>query len=580
MEIVTVILGVIALIVVGVVGLAVVAGIAAWKALGWSSARRVQQAEQVHGMHTIDAEAPGSLRRSEGDPLPALGSSRGAWIVLGRTLDAPMTVTIAGPGAGKGQAIVVPVAHNVKAHRPQHLIVNDPKAEVVEELYAAGDIREAFIYDFGGRGTSALNVVGSPGDAAAFYQALLHEPNSNDPYWAAAAIDLCSAISAATGYAPLTTVYDALRRPKELDRLAQENEDVDIAWNQVSEKTRNSIRSQATAALSPLRNPDIRAVFDAEGAEQPKFGKANRDIVFVHPPSGAGEAGAASKLIGGVIDHLYRASCAGYEAGGPGSYLLIDEAASCLALQNLSNYLNVGRGLGQRIMVVLQDMGQLEAKVGRDNARSIIGSAGAQAWGATQDHGTAKAISDLSGTVRVERESYSESDDDGLKSSGSVSHSTDERPRLKPHHITSLPQFSFFLHDGNPANLEEVAATPWFSYAARLARPNPPELGVLGTPPKTPTAPPSSPAQPSGGHSPSPDTGGPESPTQRPDAAPTTATRVCPNCNAEAPGAAKYCAGCGCPLEPEQAPRYCTECGSKNEAGATECDTCGWKLDG
>jgi membrane protease subunit (stomatin/prohibitin family) len=62
--------------------------------------------------------------------------------------------------------------------------------------------------------------------------------------------------------------------------------------------------------------------------------------------------------------------------------------------------------------------------------------------------------------------------------------------------------------------------------------------------------------------------------SQQAPAAPQTATRTCPNCNASIPADSKFCPSCGTNL----GGATCKECGAVNQAGAKFCSTCGKPL--
>lgn len=581
-------LWVLALIVAGIVA-ALVFGVRWWVRSGRRvAASRVEYAMTQGGMHTLDPDAPGSLRHVNADPVGGLTDDREQWMIQDRVFKNPMAAALAGPGSGKTQTISIPTAYNVLVAQRGHLVCVDPKPEIMGYLVEVGAVEEAFVYDFRSdrtSPTSAINVVGTPGDARAFFEALIAEPNAKDPYFSQAAIDLADAVAAALDYPDLITVFETVRRPKRLDALAEKDEEVSLLWADLSDKTRSSILSTFQTKFGPLRNPKLREIFETHGAQEPEFGAEYRDVVFIIPPTGEGEAKPFGPLIAAVLDTLYRRAVAAYARAEVKTYYVVEEAASTLKLEFMGNYINSGRGKGQRILSVFQSISQLEDRMGsKAAAQNIIGSCAVQLFGNTPDYPTAKAISEFSGTVRVGRQSTSESENDEGDVSTSTSYSTEERPRLKPEHVMGLKQFVFYSFDGDPSTITEIETPPWFRYKDRLKRPAQPfqQLGIPQrpvTPPQRPTQPPETPPV----RFPKTDAGRPTQAPQRPEEEPVKGV-ACEECTQPLPPHALYCPSCGHPVEEllEDAPQptVCVRCEHENRPGLEKCEACRWPLNG
>jgi type IV secretory pathway TraG/TraD family ATPase VirD4 len=101
-------------------------------------------------------------------------------------------------------------------------------------------------------------------------------------------------------------------------------------------------------------------------------------------------------LAGATVHNLYNRVVKGRR----GTYFLVDEAGFTITIENLDRYLQVGRGLGTYFFLILQDISQLQDKIGVAKTRSVLGNAGVQFWGKSQDTETRATSQSFQGTSR------------------------------------------------------------------------------------------------------------------------------------------------------------------------------------
>jgi type IV secretory pathway TraG/TraD family ATPase VirD4 len=408
------------------------------------------------------------------DPARMVGVERlchGRHCSAGGVVEGPHKVVVGQTGSAKNQAeLNYEVQHQLE-HSDEHMVLTDVKAnaEMSRIVYAyAREGDRIFVYNFHPQEpvSSSLRLFRDPDEAANLAFLLTDEPTARESHWNEKAAELIVAVAEAltelerqagrlpgrfaggAGYgaeedeitATLNEVWDVIadrERLKELIRTSPRVANVaDV------EKEWGYIRSGAARRLSALRSPSVRRVFAARPeTPQPDFSRRDgRDIVVVRPH--AKSAPRLARYIYAALDVIFRAASDGGDAGGPGTKFVIDEAASYMRLQNLPEYLDLGRASKVQVTYALQGTKQLITKLGRDEALAVLSSTEIKVVGATSDLETARVISELS-EPRMVHYRRPVQRDELLGQWGEH-----ERPLINPHEITGQSTGEFTVQQG------------------------------------------------------------------------------------------------------------------------------------
>jgi hypothetical protein len=375
--------------------------------------------------------------RQAADPSRYAGGARhGSWEVLARDWPAVHCAVVSQPGGAKGQTAVNYAIEHQLERSPEHLIILDvkPELEDIVRRYARPDDR-IFLYTSHAAKpkSSALNLFADLDVAGEVAKLLVQPELSKDPYWPKKAGNLIEAIARhynalRPGAVSLGAIYDVVSDRGRLAELRDRDPRVDNVADNVKEW--GSIRSNALEALYAMQIPRVRRMFDPmPKTTQPYFGPgAPRTIVILQPSEEL--ADTLAPLVAAEFHGLYMLAAAGGWAGGAGTKVVADEAASFLALERLPRYLEIGRGRKVQLMYVLQSRKQLVDVLGEDRADRTLASTELQLVGATSDLATAEYLSRLSGEERVFYRGPA-------GASGRRHHQEHMRARVLPHEVTS-----------------------------------------------------------------------------------------------------------------------------------------------
>lgn len=357
------------------------------------------------------------------------GLGNGLHDTVGGVVEAVHKVIVAMAGAGKNQTDLNYELQHQLQYSDEHIILIDPKANApltkIVLAYARPGIDRIFSYSFHPKdvASSSLRLFREPGELSDLAFMLTDEPDAKDSHWNEKAAEAIAAVaqaltemrreteSAAAGLAgedtggpyeitaTLNEVRDVMADRRKLEELRRISPLVDNVAD--VEKEWGFIRSTASRRLNALSDPVIRRVF-AGGSATPRtdFTRTDgRDIVIIRPYPRS--AKRLARYVYAVLDAKYRDAADGGDAGGPGTKVLIDEAASYMKLENLDEYLDLGRESKVQMTYVLQGTKQLAAKLGREKAEAIISSTEVKIIGATSDLDTAEMMSRLSRPTTV-----------------------------------------------------------------------------------------------------------------------------------------------------------------------------------
>jgi type IV secretory pathway TraG/TraD family ATPase VirD4 len=473
---------------------------------------------------------------------PRRAFKRHVWPILGRLYTGEFVTIFGGPGIGKTMRVLVPLIAWRILQRLYSVVVLDPKGEIFDATIRLcgklGGRPKVCLYSTLRKHrdslVSAIDPFVDPTSRANFLEAILPDPPGEDPTWARRARRMLRETSDGLNRAgrrfDLVATYDVLKDPRALDELAKLDRAVAGVWAGQDNKTHESARTEALSPLEGLEDPRIRRVFDGsrmdeDGACGPDFGE--RTIVYLCV--GPDDAGRAGALYAGLIDYLQRR--AAYREEGPPVNFLIEEAGSYFTVEKLDEYINLGRGAGVNVLLVLQNYDQLKGRLGQHAAASIVGAMDVLLFGRTRNVATAQLLQELSGTVRVQREAPRAQLSFFDYFMGNVRTQErrrieEERARVRAQHLYTLSDGQLFVI-GNPNVIELVKAKRalWYRYVKKLMPKgfNASELR-LALPSTTSEK-------------------GSEAQNRASDPAPTII--ACPACSHENSADAGHCTGCG-----------------------------------
>lgn len=352
----------------------------------------------------------------------------GHHFTVGGIVEAVHKAVIGMAGSGKNQTDLNYELQYQLQYSDEHLILTDPKTNApmtrIARAYAEPNDR-VFVYSFHPKDpeSSSLRLFRDPTELSDLAFLLTDEPNAKDSHWNEKGAELIAAVATAiteqrrqaeqaaalfSGLdsehdreitATLNEVRDVIADRRKLDEMREASPLVDNVADEPREW--GYIRSTASRRLSALNDLTVRRVM-AGGANttQPNFERRDgRDIVIFRPHPRS--ANRLARYIFAGLDTTYRAAADAGDAGGPGTKVLIDEAASYMRLENLAEYQDLGRESKVQLTYVLQGTKQLTARLGREKAEHILSSTEVKVVGATADNDTAKMVSELSAPQTV-----------------------------------------------------------------------------------------------------------------------------------------------------------------------------------
>ena len=482
--------------------------------------------------HEVNPALPAVRVRKEPAPYKAISSTKKLWWVAGRDYDDPQMVAVAMTGAGKNQALLDPTAWNVLRHREESAVVMDVKGDLIDKFAYRIRARQ-FAYSFleTDARSSAINLIETPKMAATTAAALYPVKGVKVPAFNMGARDLFEALAEALGYSGsnIVELFRYLRKPEAMNELARTNERLRQALSGENRKFVSDVISSARLPLAALNRPEVARVFAPDpDTPQPHF--FEKEVAWVCVPQDSEDV---ALLAGAIVHNLYNRAVKSRR----GTYFLVDEAGSTITIENLDRYLQIGRGLGAYFFLILQDISQLQDKIGAAKTRSVLGNAGVQFWGKSQDTETARYVCSLSGRVRVSWAVYE--DDGGERAWKQMFHAKGapyrmedcDREGILPGHVHGLPKGWWYAYEGNPHAVELLIPAPMHEWEHKVL-PAPEPCEILGIPRRgSPRALP-----PAAADEPDEDRGRDEGP---PDG------RACPGCERPVSAAARFCEGCG-----------------------------------
>jgi hypothetical protein len=498
------------------------------------SVRNVENLALPRGgrVHEVNPALPAVRIRKERAPYKAISSTNKLWWVAGKDYGGPQMVAIAMTDAGKNQALLDPTAWNVLRYRNESAVIMDVKGDLIDKFAYRTRARQ-FAYSFleADARSSAINLIETPKMAATTAAALYPVKGVKVPAFNMGARDLFEALAEALGYSRsnIVELFGYLRKPEAMNELARTNERLRGALTGENRKFISDVISSARLPLAALNRPEVARVFSPDpDTPQPHF--REKEVVWVCIPQDSEDV---ALLAGAIVHNLYNRAV----KSGRGTYFLVDEAGSTITIENLDRYLQVGRGMGAYFFLVLQDISQLQDKIGSAKMRSVLGNAGVQFWGKSQDPETARYVSDLSGNIQVRRAIY---EHDGSERAWKQMFSDkgapygmreETRAGLLPEHVHGLPKGWWYAYEGDPHTIELLIPAPMHEWEHKVL-PDPTPCTILGIPQKRfrKALPPAAAEEP---------------PKEQGRDEQSSDSRTCPGCEQPVSAAARFCESCG-----------------------------------
>lgn len=245
----------------------------------------------------------------------------------------------------------------------------------------------------------------------------------------------------------------------------------------MADVTASGFKGTMQGALEPLTNPSVLDALTPQPAYSFRAEDflATSDVLWVLSPESDGSTAAINTMF---TDYIYQTArrMSAFKAGGrlhPAVSFILDEAANVAPLPALASMYSEGAGRGIFICAVFQDYAQLEARWGKEEAKTIFQQARIfYALGGSKDLEWNRRIADLSAEYEERRESVSYSTTRG---GVSVSTHTERRHELRPGDIAKIPVGKAVLlaagHDATIIDLSDIKHDPrWGTLADEASR--------------------------------------------------------------------------------------------------------------
>lgn len=372
---------------------------------------------------------------------------RTAWLVPGPDSPAPVNphvLVIGASGAGKTRRLVLPglwlLGQAKAAGKPNSLVVTDPKGE----LYA----HTADYFRRLGYQVRTLNLIDprrsdrfnplteiaaalERGDVSAASEAawdLAHvfvsvdqtKQSREDPFWSNAAESMiAAAVLYVARHAPPEhrtpeTVYRLVTElgaggGKMLDVVYLMLEDLSdpakMAYGVTAlseDRTRSSILTSAAVALRLFADRTVADMTRVSDYDLAAVGREPTVFYLLLPDDKSSRNSLAAVHLQQMYSALTRLA-----QESPGGrlpvpvYWMLDEFANIGRFRDFDKMISVMRGRNMAVMIVLQALQQLEARYGRETADVIVSNCDTWLYLRTNDHGTAKKISEKLGKYTI-----------------------------------------------------------------------------------------------------------------------------------------------------------------------------------
>lgn len=398
-----------------------------------------------------------------------LGRTKGRLIIQpsSSTLPNRNVLVVAGPGAGKTQAYVVPSAIN---ERDCSIVVTDPKGEVYE---MTSEIKrrqgyEVRLLNFADMSRSdrynPLDYVATDQDAGIVANAIVGSKAADDKrdfwYFAQLALLRSLILYAVTELPPdqrnMAGILGFLQqRPEaELDQAFHAlpldhpaRRAYELGFGQSQERTRSNILVSLLTTIMDFVDPVVAAFTAVSDFDLADVGRRRIALYVVIPAMDSTWSGLINLMFQQMFQALYKLAGAHHTKLPQPITFLLDEFPNIGKIPNFETFLATCRGYGMGVSVIMQSLSQLAERYGQQASESIIGNCASKICMGNVNKSTAEYVSQLLGqtTVRVQTGSSSSSRGRNESLSRSESYSYAQRPLMTPDEVQTMPPDQMLL---------------------------------------------------------------------------------------------------------------------------------------
>lgn len=241
-------------------------------------------------------------------------------------------------------------------------------------------------------------------------------------------------------------------------------------WLGTYQEAIDSVFMTIQASIAAFASPNVLRASAKEGSiDFTKFvgGESNTHYICV-------SSSKQSTYASVIVSHIDQAITAAVELAEktPGNalpnrlYVLIDEAGNLTKLPKLKNYLATLRSMNIRIITVWQNVSQIQALYGNEDANHILDSSGSRLFlGGSSDTSTLDLMQKLCGDKKEHKVSTSKSKGSAV----STSESDEYRPLLSTSEARQLNRGEGILISSNIPPVK-IKAVPWFKQPSMVTK--------------------------------------------------------------------------------------------------------------
>ncbi|WP_430510696.1 VirD4-like conjugal transfer protein, CD1115 family [Gottfriedia solisilvae] len=396
------------------------------------------------------------------------------------SIDNRNILVIGSSGSGKGQSFVFP---NIINNRSSTMIITDPKGEIYDATHQLKRDQGYKVYQIDflnleGDKYNALDYVFNDMDAkkVALTIARNSSKEGKEDFWFNTAADLltgliifCKSFNKKASMQDIKKEYYKISEDENyLKEVCEQIGAEHPAYNYLKDasvssgNTRSGILSSFATQTGIFSMGKVARLTSQSDFNFYDFQK-EKSILYVKIPMKSNPVESlTATFFDQLIDTLYLIADQNNGRLPIPTIMLLDEFANLGKINDYDGTLSTCRGLGIGMVTVIQDFGQLDAKYGKELARTIRSNHDTHLFLATKDPETAKYYSELAGSTTVRMKTESNSRPSGLFSTGNSSTSSAEqyvKRELIPASdltIKDKDECYLFITNQNPFKLEKA----------------------------------------------------------------------------------------------------------------------------